>query len=118
MAIVVNTKSYSEDSSPSPNAVRYRGPNQSFSVIDNIELKRTAPKKSGAYAGNARGGVRTTRSAIHPVTGEVLVAYIDTNSSLPVGFPAADATALRSDHGALISGTVGDNVIEDGIIKL
>lgn len=118
MSFTVNTKTYNEDSSPTPNAVRYRGPNQSFSVVDNVELKRTAPKKTGTYAGNARGGVRTTRSAIHPVTGEVLVAYIDTNSSLPVGFPAADATALRADHGALISGAVGDSVIEDGVIKL
>lgn len=115
MAIVVNTKSYSEDSQINRDAVRYAGPNQTGSVVDNIEVKRVAPKRTATYEGNARGGVRLTRSAV--VNGKTLTAFINVDSSIPVGFPAADATALVNDAGALVTGTTGHGVIENAKIK-
>lgn len=115
MSIVVNTKTYSEDSQLNPNAVRYAGPGQTGQATDNIEIKRTAPKRTATYEGNARAGIRTTRSAV--VNGKTLTAYINSDSSIPVGFPATDATALVNDHGALIGSATGHSVIEDAKLK-
>lgn len=116
MSITINTKTYTEDSAPNPSAYRYRGPNQSFTAIDNIELKRTLPKKTAVSEGNARAGQRITRSAV--VNGKVLIAWMETTSCIPVGFPDADATALVNDHGALVASAVGHGVVEDLIIKV
>lgn len=115
MTIVVNTKTYSEDSAPNPNAVRYRGPNQTYSVIDNIEIKRTLPKKTATYNGNARSGMRITRSAV--VDGETLVAAVSVDTTIPVGFPEAEATALVNDAGALVASATGRAVVKDQQLK-
>lgn len=115
MTITVNTKDYSEDSSPNPNAVRYRGPNQTYSVVDNIEIKRTLPKKTATYNGNARSGIRITRSAV--VNGETLVAFVNVDTSIPVGFPQADTTALVNDSGDLLASATGHAVVETQRLK-
>lgn len=114
MTITVNTKAYSEDST-SPNLIRYAGPNQTASTTDNIELKRVAPKRTATYDGNSRTSQRITRSAV--VNGKTLVAYVSVEASIPVGFPPADVATLQTDTGALVSSSVGADVIGKAKIK-
>lgn len=116
MTITVNTKVYTLDSTPNASTCRYRGPKQSFSEIDNIEVKRQLPKKTAEYNGNARAGQRITRSAVD-AQGKILTAYVNIDTSIPVGFPPADATALRVDAAALFNGSVGADVVDKLIIN-
>lgn len=115
MSFTVNTKVYTEDSTINKDAIRYAGPNQTGAVVDNFELKRVAPKRISTYEGNTRAGIRLTRSAV--VDGKTLVAYVNTETSIPVGFPTADATALVNDASALTGSATGHGVIEGFKVK-
>lgn len=115
MTFTVNTKVYAEDSTINKDAIRYAGPLQTGSVVDNFELKRVAPKRTATYEGNSRGGIRLTRSAV--VNGKTLVAFVDSNTSIPVGFPSADATALVNDASSLMGSATGHAVIEGFKVK-
>lgn len=108
MAIIVNTKSYTEDAQLNQNAIRYAGPNNGFTSADRIDVKRSYPKPTSQSAGVAKSSMKTTRGFL---VGDVVKTVImETTTSVPVGVTEVQAQAVLDDHEALIGGTVGTGV--------
>ena len=62
MSITVNTEVYSEDTSLSPDKVRYTGPSKTAEIKDNFDLIRVAAKPTGTFRGMVRSEVKHTKT--------------------------------------------------------
>jgi hypothetical protein len=103
MSITLNTLVYDQDSWPTPNKVKYIGPDHSFAAKDEMYLGRTAPKPTADQRGMARSVVKTVKTVeVDAVTGETGEAIIETTFALPVGITDAVADSLRDNHGDFI----------------
>lgn len=111
MTITVNTKAYEKDSSLNANAVRYAGPNQTFSKTDAIDLKRTAPKPTKDFAGVARAQLKLSRTLATGAESSA-IGLADVNFSIPVGASDADIDALIADVAGLIQSAAGIAVVK------
>lgn len=104
MSIVLNTKSYDADIAVTPNQVPYKGPANTLSVKDRMDLYRVEPKSTAVFSGVGRSRVKVVRTltltAAKTETGD---AIADINLSVPVGASAANIDSLCDDIGAFTS---------------
>lgn len=104
MSIVLNTKSYEADIAISPNQVPYKGPANTLSVKDRMDLYRVDPKGTATFSGVGRSRAKIVRTLTltdaKTVTGD---AIADISVSVPVGATAANIDSLADDIGAFTS---------------
>jgi len=103
MALTVNAKTYTPDGWD-VNSVRFQGPANTGSVKDRLLQKKTEPKPTDLYSGNARFQVKLTRTGT--LTGAKTTVgdrIADLNFSYPVGSAGADIDADCVDLGAYIA---------------
>lgn len=95
MSITLSTKSYSQDRI-SPDAIVYSGPAQTFTVKDNVEVKRVAPKPTKDFRGVSRPQYKITRTVdLDDATKKDAILTI--GGSLPVGMTPAALSSLVAD---------------------
>mgnify|MGYP001140973330 CR=1 FL=1 len=98
-----NSKTYKLDSSTA-NSATYRGPGQTLSIRDQLQLSRQRIKTSAAYSGTSRGNATLTRTV--PLTGALTptgVASLSVDPALPVGMADADQDALIADFRGFVA---------------
>lgn len=95
MSLTLNTKSYNQDR-VAPDAVVYNGPAHTFTVKDQVELKRSAPKPTKDFRGISRPTARILRTVTLD-DGTKWDASLTITGSLPVGMSAEDLTSLVAD---------------------
>lgn len=102
MSITANTKTWNYDTQLTPDATRYQGPAHTYSNVDLLDLKRTAPKPTADFGGMARGVVKLNRSM---TDGTDLVApgIIQMTWSVPRDADPAEVAALLADYIALVA---------------
>lgn len=112
MAITLNTLAYNQDSFVSSNKVLYTGPDNTFSVKDQLTLSRTAPKATTTFAGVARAEAKRTKT-VTLADSSTAEAIVTISCSLPVGMAKADADALRDDIGDFAISTDAEELFWD-----
>lgn len=103
MALIVNAKSYVADGF-SDNSVRFQGPGKTMSALDNLIQKKTDPKPTDVFSGNARFMVKLNRT--HTLTGAKTASAVGGATIefvMPVGISDADRDAYCADLGAYIA---------------
>lgn len=101
MPITIATKTYNFDTNVTPDSAKYIGPAHTAVVKDYALLKRVAPKPVKGFNGMVRAQEKTVKSVVIDGVTRDLIA--DTYFSYPVGAPAADIIALRTDHASLVN---------------
>lgn len=101
MSLTIATKTYNKDVNPTPDTVRFYGPNQTASVKDFVTIKRVSAKPTKDFAGVSRSSVKTVKSAL--VNGVPRDLIAETTLSYAVGTDVAMVTALRVDHASAVS---------------
>lgn len=109
MALTVNTKDYTLDSTQTPDRNRYHGPAHTMSVKDYLDASRVAAKPTADFDGVARSSLKFTRTVV--VNGENQTAIAEATFSIPVGTAEADVDSIRDDLGDALISTVGDNLV-------
>lgn len=117
MSLTVNAKTYSADS-VGPNAVIYNGPAHTLSVLDDIALRRTAPKPVKDFSGVAKSSGKLTRTltltgALTPTAPGIL----ECSTSIPVGAASADIDAILNDMGAFIASATYKDIVKKSLIN-
>lgn len=110
MTVTVNTKAYAFDTNPTPDSGRHVGPSNTFQAKDYLDLKRTAPKPNGDFAGVARSSAKFVRT-VTLADGSKAEAIAEGSFSIPVGMAEADVDSIRDDLGDLLISTVGDDLV-------
>jgi hypothetical protein len=103
MALTVNAKAYTADGYDK-DSVRFQGPAHTVSAKDRLVQRKSDPKPSALYSGNARYNVKLTRT--HTLTGAKTPTgdgFAQLDFQLPVGMPSADVDAYCADLGAYIA---------------
>lgn len=104
MSIVLNTKPYEADIAISPNQVPFKGPANTLSVKDRLDLFRVEPKAIATFSGVGRSRAKFVRTLVltdaKTTTGD---AIADINISIPVGASEANIDSLADDIGAFTS---------------
>lgn len=103
MALTINAKSFVADK-VSTDSVGYNGPAHTLSILDDVQLKRVAPKPNAAFSGVARHNAKLSRTMV--LTGALTpsgVGIVDISVSVPVGAASADIDALLNDMGSWLS---------------
>lgn len=98
-----NSKTYTLDSNTANSAI-YRGPGQTLSVRDQLQVSRQRIKTSAAYSGTSRGNATLTRTVA--LTGALSpsgVASMSVDPALPVGMSGADQDALIADFRGFVA---------------
>lgn len=109
MALTVNLDTYERDTERSPNHVRYTGPDANLSTKDHVDMKRTPPKPTSTYAGQARGSFKLTRTFTDG-TDPVGDGLIEISCSFPVGSAAAEQAAMIDDAAAWLATASADDL--------
>lgn len=112
MSLTINTKTFSLDAHLSPDGARYAGPNQSYSGRDHLDLKRTFPKPTDTFAGNARAQAKFSRT-LTDGTDPVGEAVVDIRVQLPAAGAAAEVTALVADVASYVGGADFLSLVND-----
>lgn len=87
-----------------------------FANPDQLILKRSFPKPSSNGSGVLRGSIKTTR-AVTLASGKVVTGIIETTSSLPADYPAADAAILLARaQSATANEALATDVLTKGIV--
>lgn len=103
MALTINTRSYVQDRIQS-DRVDYAGPANTLSVKDQVSLSRVYPKKTGTFAGVAKGRFKFVKTfVINATTGETADTIFEISSSVPVGTASADVDGILADIAAWIN---------------
>lgn len=103
MALSVNAKAYNADSY-ALNSVVYIGPLKTVSVLDNLSMKRIAPKPTATLSGVGHTEMKLERTLT--LTGALTptgVGRVTINVDVPVGFAPADVDSLLNDTGAFLA---------------
>lgn len=103
MSLTINTKTYNLDGNLSPDSARYAGPDQSYSGRDHLDLKRTFPKPTADYGGNARAQAKFVRT-MSDGTDPVSEAIIDIRVQVPADSAVAEVTSLVADVASFVGG--------------
>lgn len=104
MSIVLNTKSYEADIAVTPNQVPYKGPANTLSVKDRMDVYRVEPKDTATFSGVGRSRAKFVRTLT--LTGAKTVsgdAIVDISVSIPVGASTVNIDSLADDIGAFTS---------------
>lgn len=117
MALTVNAKSYTLDSS-GPNLVGYAGPAHTASVDDKIAIGRTAAKPTSVFSGVIRSDGKLTRTltltgALTP-TGK---AILEIKTSVPVGAASADIDSMLNDMGAFLASATYKDIVKKSAVN-
>lgn len=103
MTLTVNAKAYNADR-VGLDSVGYNGPAHTLSVLDDIQLGRTAPKPVASFSGVGKSSARLARTVT--LTGALTPsgqAVISVAISIPVGTAGADVDSLLNDMGSYLS---------------
>lgn len=103
MTITVNASTYTADSYAS-DAVGYRGPSNTLTVVDVLRLLRVAPKPTAVFSGVGKTSNKLTRTltltgALTPTANAILEISV----SVPVGASGTDVDAMLNDMGAYLA---------------
>lgn len=109
MSLTVDLDTYERDTERSPNHVRYTGPNADLSTKDQVDLKRTPPKPTATYAGQARSSFKLTRTMTDG-TDPVGDGLIEISTSFPVGSATAEQAAMIDDAAAFAATAQADDL--------
>lgn len=102
MAIVVNTKSYARDVSATGSSVPYKGPANTVSTKDQMDLARISPKPTSTFSGVARSEAKLTRtSTLTNAKSLTWDAIGKANITFPVGMSNADMDTFLTDFASL-----------------
>lgn len=112
---IINTKTFTFDSNPSPDSAKYIGVNHSSVSKDFIQVRRVAPKTTAISNGVSRTYEKRVISEV--VNGKVVDSIRETVTSIPVGVSAATQTALRADSAAFATSTAGIALVEKSQIN-
>jgi len=115
MPLTISTKTYTNDSNPTPDSSKYIGPAHTATVKDMAILKRIAPKATKDFAGVARSSEKTVKSVLIGGITRDLIA--ETTFSYPVGADAATVTALRVDHSSLLASAPTQTLVDNAKIN-
>lgn len=96
MTLTVSTKTYAADRQ-NPDSTVYAGPANTFSIKDQIEFKRIAPKPDGSFAGFFKPEIKLVKTCTLADGVTRKDAIIKLSGSLPVGMTDADLTAMLLD---------------------
>lgn len=106
MSFTLNTKEYEFDSSlGSADAARYTGPNHDFAGKDLIDLRRSWPKPSGDYPGNAKTHTKFVRQMTDG-TNPVGDAIAKVEFQYPSTAAVAEVDSLTDDVAAWVSSAI------------
>lgn len=103
MALTVNAKAYTADGFDK-DSVRFQGPANTTSVKDRLVQRKSDPKPTALYSGNARYNVKLTRT--HTLTGAKTPTgdgFANLDFQLPVGIASGDVDSYCADLGAYIA---------------
>lgn len=103
MSLTFNTKTYDFDSNlGSPDAARYTGPNHSFAGRDLLDLRRSWPKATADYPGNAKTQSKLVRQMTDG-TNPVGEAIVKVDFQYPATAATAEVDALVDDLASLVA---------------
>lgn len=103
MSLIFNAKTYTADSF-AQNVLKYIGALKTVSVLDDLSLKRTAPKPTTVLSGVGHTQAKLERTVT--LTGALTpsgVGRLSVDVDVPVGMASADIDSLCNDMGALVS---------------
>lgn len=110
----INTKTYTFDTYVTPDLARYVGPDAAYDTKDHFDLRRVAPKASGAYPGNSRTYIKRVKTAVYDaVTGAVGDIIIEISVSAPAGTLPATIIACVDDAADFAITTEGQALVSD-----
>jgi hypothetical protein len=114
MPITLNSKSYTNDTTRGPDAVRYLGPVHDTANNDILDVSRTAAKPTATYAGKTRARSKLTRSCTDGATEPANLGDIifDLNVSIPVGCDDTELATLQADFAAHIASAAFTDVLK------
>lgn len=112
---VINTKTFTFDTSLSPDSQKYVGASQTAVIKDHLILRRTAPKATKTSPGVSR--TSTKRVITELVNGVYVDGISEHTTSIPVGFSAGGTTALRADQAAFLASTAGIALVDKATIS-
>lgn len=96
MTLTVSTKTYAADRQ-NPDSTVYAGPANTFSMKDQIEYKRIAPKPNGLFAGFFKPEIKLAKTCTLADGVTKKDAIIKISGSLPVGMTETDLVAMLLD---------------------
>lgn len=112
MSITVNSKTYSFDSQRSADAMRYNGPSQTLGVKDYFDAKRTAPKPTATFAGQAKAEAKLTRSLTNG-TSPVGDGIITISVSFPAAAASTQVDSMLGDMAAWFATASATSLLRD-----
>lgn len=114
MMPLINTKTFTYDSAPSADSVKYIGVNQTSTAKDVIQVRRVAPKRNGTSQGVSRTFHKRVISEV--INGVLQDLISETSYSIPVGASAANITALRVDNASFATSTAGESLVDKAML--
>lgn len=117
MTLSVNAKTYTADGY-GLNSVQYYGALKTVTTLDNIQLKRVAPKPTAVLSGVGHSEAKLERTLT--LTGALTptgVGRITISVDLPVGAAGADADALLNDMGAWLATAPAKTWVKSQVIS-
>lgn len=113
MALTINTKTYNQDSWPTPNSVRYTGPSHSLAADDVVILKRIAPKPTATSPGVAKSQFKFVRTNTDGTDTLSDKSYVTMDVSTSAAIAIGELQALMDDAGAAFASAHADSLVED-----
>jgi len=111
MSLSINSKTYDNDVSRSPDIFRYLGPAHDLSNNDFVDLSRTAPKPVEGFAGKGRARFKLTR-AMTDGTDTLSDGIVDITISIPVGAQNSEQDSLIDDVAAWLATTSAKDLFQ------
>lgn len=115
MSLTISTKTYTEYRT-NPDAIAYAGPNNTVSVKDTLELKRTFPKPTSTFAGVGRPNAKFVRT-VTLADGSTADAIVSLSASIPVGMALADVKGMIADGVSFFGSQAAEDLVYDLMIK-
>lgn len=113
MSLIFNTKTYAnEQGSSGVDAARYYGPLQDLATRDHLDLRRTWPKPTETYGGNAKTQAKFTRTFTDG-TSAAGNGFCNIQMSLPAVSAEAEVDAFVADFAAFVGSAAFLALVKD-----
>lgn len=112
MAITVNLDTYNYDQQKGPDWLRYNGPNNTLSVKDYADVKKTAPKPTSTFGGQGKASFKLTRT-LTDGTDSVGDGILEVSVSFPADSLASEQAAMITDVATWLASASADSLLSD-----
>lgn len=117
MSLTINAKTYTGNSFDT-SAVGYTGPLKTFTMKDDVVLRKIDPKPTSTFSGVSKAFSKLTRTltltgSLTP-TGDMIV---DISISTPVGAASADVDSALNDMGSHLSSASFKTLVKNQLIS-